>query len=91
MMGTVVRPRSHNANVYYILYEVYSTLHSTFQMYMKHSQGLQCGVNVVLKPGLVFECLIIKKYKTDEKKIGFALKYEISKLRILFTAGKRLW
>ena len=50
------------------------------------TNGLKCGVNVVLKPGLAFECLVIKVTENENRK-GFA----VSKLHILFEGGKKLW
>ena len=45
-------------------------------MKMKHSNGLRWPLNVVLKPGLIFECIIIKRsYKSHEIKIGNVLLY----------------
>ena len=48
---------------------------------MKHSNGLKWRVNVVLKPGLAFECLIIKRsYESHGIKIEVFLYPFLSKL-----------
>ena len=43
---------------------------------MKHSNTLKRRVNVVLKPDLTFECVIIERsYKSHEIKMKFFLLY----------------
>ena len=60
---------------------------------MEHSSGLTWNVNLVLQPGLDFECLIVKKEATksrNENKKGYLYRNYALFLQVAKNFGKNL-